>query len=231
LLFTILKIKNTRQEYQDSVENLCSLLADKKGQGYRSEVFGLLMLTGSRYLKQINKYGFDSLKETFEARQFKRCFPADVIALNILNELDTLYNSDNQNIIDDRRGAVLEVFSYLVCKKLFSIADKEVKIKIGDWISEKSIDSAGCSKNRGCCFQGKATSNWQAESIIAQGTELNHIANVTANKATCGFLTFQSEDAFYQVLASKGLNKNDYIVFGRYQMEHFESVCMPPKAA
>lgn len=225
MLFEIIRQRpNPREGCQKDVEDLCRLLVDKKGQSYRNNVFGLLILTGNRYRKQVQKYSLKRLHDSIEGRQFRRCFPADAKALEILNELDAVYSGDDVDAIDDRRGAILEVFSYLMCRKIFMIADIEIKIKIEDWISTTSIDSAGCNKRKGCCFQGKATSEWW-ESIKEQVKDLNTIESLTGGRSICAFLTFQSIEAFHQHLIAKGLNKDDYRVFGRYQMADFEQAC------
>ena len=225
MLFQIIpQNPNPREKYQKTVEDLCILLANKKGQNYRTGVFVLLTLSGNQYQRQAKKYRFSHFKDSIEARRFLKNFQADVTALKIVYELNVVYSNSDADEIDHLRGAILEVFSYLICNKLFTISDKEVQIQIGKWISSTSIDSAGCSDKKGCCFQGKASSEWW-HSIEEQGYDLKQIENLTSGKALGAFITFESAEVFQQHLIAKGLNQEDYRVFGRYQMAEFEKSC------
>jgi hypothetical protein len=225
LLFQIIPQKpNPREKYQKIVENLCNLLADKKGQFYRTDVFVLLTLTGNQYQRQARKFKLNHFKDCIEARRFLKNFRADVTALEIIRELSIIYSESNADEINNLRGAILEVFSYLICSKLFTLADKEVQIQIGKWSSSTPIDSAGCSNKKGCCFQGKASSE-QWRSIEEQGRDLKQIESLTLGKALGAFITFESSIVFQQHLAARGLNQDDYRIFGRHQMVDFENAC------
>lgn len=194
---------NPRQRYQDSVNRLCSLLRDGEGAAYRVDVFRLLAIKGHQH----SRSGITQFRRRREARLFLRDHPADTRALSIMDELDRIYAASPDEI-DELRGAVVEVFTFMVCRKFYSNADIEVKVSIGSWDSG-SIDTAGCDDGKGHCFQGKVTLASFA-SVIHQKSDLDEINQRTKGTAKGFFVTTVHRDAFLQTINARGLDPSQY---------------------
>ena len=212
MIFQIIPIlPNPREKYQKQVEDLCKLLIDEDGKYYRVPVFLLLSVSG----KHFQRTGLREFREYRKAKLFLRDHPADVRALNIMSELDRIYGVDPDKI-DHLRGAVGEVFAYYVCRKIYPRADIEVRVEVGKWVSG-SIDTAGCSHEKGHCLQSKySAQDWR--SIIEQKRDLDEIERLTKGKAQGAFITYMERGAFDIVLRARGVDTSKYRVFDRSDM-------------
>lgn len=209
MVFDIIPIlPNPRDKYQKQVKNLCKLLFDKDGEYYRAPVFRLLSLDG----KKFQRSGHRKFSEFKRAKLFLRDHFADTKALNIMTELDKIYVGDPGEI-DNVRGAVGEVFAYYVCRKLYRKVGIEVKVIVGTWTSG-SIDTAGCSHEKGHCLQSKCSLQ-DLPSIIEQKRDLDKIERLTKRKAQGAFFTYVNREAFYMLLRNIGVDPTKYTVLDR----------------
>jgi hypothetical protein len=129
-----------------------------------------------------------------------------------MDELDQLYGAPLTEV-DHLRGAVGEVFSYFICRKVYNNADIEVRVKIGAWISD-SVDTAGCNQRKGHCLQSKHSMT-DLRSIIHQKRDLDRIEHLTKQKAQGYFITYMNRKAFFESLHAVGLDPSGYKVFDR----------------
>lgn len=105
---------NNREGYQDRVKNLCELLKDKDNKFYRFGVFLLLSMPA----KALKRRRSRKIRDCLPAKYFLDAHPADVKAIQLMNELDDIYEEGrSENETDDLRGAVGEVFAHLILKK------------------------------------------------------------------------------------------------------------------
>jgi hypothetical protein len=178
-------------------------LKDDEGRAYRVWVFRLLAITGRLY----SRTGHRQFRLHREAQLFLREHPADTKALSIMDELDQIYSMPRAEI-DELRGAVVEVFSYMVCRKFYNNAGIEVKVIIKTWESD-SIDTAGCNTGKGHCLQSKS-SMANLRSIIHQKSDFNQIEKLTNGRAQGFFVTPVDRGAFFQSLNAHGLNPAEY---------------------
>ena len=225
MVFQIIPIRpNPRKRYHDQVEDLCILLKDRDGMRYRRGVFLLLGISAKQALKTFQKRGARKFREHPEAKQFLRRNPADLKAQEIMNALDIIYGAD-PNEIDHLRGAVGEVFSYFILRKIYSKTDIEVQIQIDTWTSN-SIDVAGCDNKRGHCLQSKCSpyAPDAIDSILEQKEDLDKIEKLTSGKAEGAFITFEEQDGFCARLRSKAINTDTYKVFGRTELAALEQL-------
>ncbi len=206
MVFDLVPIRpNPREAYQRRVERLCNLLKDEEGSSYRVPDFQLLTIPGTLFCRK----GFTKFRQHPQAKLFLNQHSAHVRALEILNELDAIYAGDSSEI-DHLRGAVGEVFSYFICRKIYPRADIEVQVRIGVWTSG-SIDAAGCSQERGHCLQSKCSlDDW--DSIRRQKDDLSQIETLSGGKAEGFFITYIHRDAFYLRLTNAGLDPSEYKV-------------------
>jgi hypothetical protein len=203
-------LPNPREKYQKQVESLCKLLIDEDGKYYRVPVFLLLTTTRKRFQRMRAR----RFSQCHSAKVFLRDHPADIRALNIIRELDKVYGSDPDEI-DNVRGAVGEVFAYYVCRKLYRKVGIEVKVTVGTWTSG-SIDTAGCSHEKGHCLQSKCSLGEQGlSSIIGQKRDLDKIERLTKGKAQGAFFTYAKREAFYMLLRNIRVDPSKYTVFDR----------------
>jgi len=210
MVFDLIPIRpNPREQYQNQVEALCQLLKDEKGSIYRVPVFtSLLTIPGSSFKRR----GYKRFRDHPQAKRFLRLYRLDTMAQTIMSELDKIYDKD-PNEIDHLRGAVAEVFSYFICRKTYPKTDIEVQVKIGSWVSG-SIDTAGCSNERGHCIQSKCSLEaWK--SIINQKRDFDQIETLTKGKAEGVFVTFVDRGAFFTRLRNAGLNPDEFSVWDR----------------
>jgi hypothetical protein len=221
MVFIIHPIRpNPRKHYQGQVEDLCKLLADKQGKEYRYYVFRLLCMTGSMATKSFHREGHTTFRNLWQLRDFKKFYPADLRAEQILRQLDGIYANPADDI-DQLRGAIGEVFAYFVCKKIHPNSDIEIKVQINSWISG-SIDTGGCNDNRGHCIQSKC--GGRVGDIVSQKQNLDKIQELTSGKAEGFFITFTSRRAFDNLLASKGLDSQTYKVLDRSDLVQLEEI-------
>jgi hypothetical protein len=220
VLFQIIPIRpNPRQNYQDKVKTLCILLLGDDSKKFRYGVFRLLGIPATLATKTLQKNGSAKFREHPQAKLFLHDHPADVTAIKIMNELDKIYGAP-MNEIDHLRGAVGEVFSYLICKKVYANVDIEIQVQIDAWKSE-SIGVAGCHRRRGHCLQSKCSSA-DFSSIVRQHSDFEKIENLTKDKAECRFVTYTDQRAFHQVLQNRGIDPKSYKVFGRTDLVDLE---------
>lgn len=204
MVMRILAIRpNPRELYQKQVASLCNLLKDKEGRDYRVSVFRLLTISAKNFVNS----GCSRFRQHPRARHFLHEYPADTRALEIMDEIDTLYSAP-LNKIDQLRGAVGEVFSYFICRKLYNNADIEVKVEIDAWLS-KSIDTAGCTHKRGHCLQSKYSMS-DLRSVVEQKSDFDAIEQLTSGKAQCFFITYVNRAAFLQSLNIAGIDPTEY---------------------
>jgi hypothetical protein len=209
MVFEIIPTRpNPRDKYQKQVKNLCKLLFDEDGEYYRVPVFLLLAVDGRHF----QKAGHQKFRELRRAKLFLRNNPGDRKAINIMSELDKIYVGDPGEI-DNMRGAVGEVFAYYVCRRVYPRADIEVQVKVGTWTSG-SIDTAGCSHEKGHCLQSKCSLQ-NLQSIIGQRSDLDEIERRTKGKAQGAFLTFVGRETFYMLLRHIKEDPTKYTVFDR----------------
>jgi len=226
MVFDIIPVRpNGREQYQNRVSALCALLIDDTGKRYRTRVFRLLTLSGNQASRLLKSTANMVFRDHPYARSFLRDYPADVRAQEIMSELDSLY-SGPEDEIDHLRGAVGEVFSYLLCQKVHLRADIEVKVRINAWTSD-SIDAAGCSRRRGHCFQSKCSGHDPA-SIAQQKADLDAIEQLTAGKAEGFFVTFVDLRGFFGSLRSSGIDPTGYKVLDRTELAAAERRLTPP---
>lgn len=223
MVFQIIPIRpNPRKQYHDQVEELCRLLKDSDGMRYRRGIFLLLGISAKQVLKTFQRTGTSKFRETTQAKLFLRNHPADIKALEIMDELDTIYAAPPDKI-DNLRGAVAEVFSFFICRKVYVEANIEVQVQIDTWTSN-SIDVAGCNYKGGHCLQSKcsASAPGAVDSILIQKCDLDQIEELTAGKAVGAYITFVEQDGFFAHLRSKGINTDTYTVFGRTDLAVLE---------
>lgn len=219
MVFRIIPVRpNRREVYQQQVLQLCHLLKDDEGRRYRFHVFRLLGIPAVA-MKGLRIRGLGKFREHPQAKLFLRYYPADLKALEIMSELDGIYGAPVGQI-DHLRGAVGEVFSYLVCRATYRAADIEVQVQIGAWTSG-SIDTAGCSHRRGHCLQSKSSSR-DIRSIVSQKRDLDAIEQLTGGKANGTFVTFEDRQAFYMSLRTRGIDASTYKVLDRSDMVAME---------
>lgn len=209
MVLQILPIRpNSREPYQNQVINLCNLLKDEDGRVYRIGVFRLLTISARAF----GKSGWSRFRQHPHAKYFLREHPADIRALQIMDELDKLYSAPT-NKIDHLRGAVGEIFSYFICRKIYNNANIEIQVKINTWLS-KSIDTAGCTQKKGHCLQSKYTMS-DLGSILEQKSDFDMIEQLTAYKAQGIFITYVDRAAFFQSLSIADIDSVGYKVFDR----------------
>jgi len=216
MVFDLIPVRpNPREDYQKRVEKLCNLLKDEDGSTYRVDVFTLLTISGTTFSKK----PFIKFRKHPQAEWFLSVYHSDVRALEIMDELDKIYGADPGEI-DHLRGAVGEVFSFFICRKVYPKAGMEVKIRIGTWTSGL-IDAAGCSQKRGHCLQSKASLRYW-NSIFSQKKDLDRIEKLTAGKAQGAFITYENREVFYRRLRNAGFNPSEYKVLDRWDLSALE---------
>jgi len=216
MLFQIDPVRpNPREPFQQQVRTLCQKLKDENGRKYRASVFKLLTITGNQFLKR----GYGRFREHPESKLFLKQFGLDVRGLEIMNELDNIYNNSKE-IIDDLRGAVGEVFCLFISRKKYSNAEIEICVKCDSWTSG-TIDVAGCDHETGCCLQSKC-STLDVSSIVNQHNQLKRIERYTKGKAKGAFFTYLGMGKFESNLLSRGIRLSDLVVFDRTNMAVLE---------
>ena len=129
-----------------------------------------------------------------------------------MTELDKIYAQDPGEI-DNLRGAVLEVFSYFLCRKTYTKCDIEVKVKVKQWTSE-SIDTAGCNDDKGHCLQCKCSLD-KLDSILTQKTDFDRITRLSRGKVKCFFITCVNKEVLRLLLRNKGVDHSSYYIWDR----------------
>lgn len=210
MVFDLIPIRpNPREHYQKQVKKLCNLLMGKDGSVYRVHVLAtLLTIPGITF----HRKGLSKFHEHPQAKRFLRLNRLDTRALDIVAELDNIYSQDPGEI-DNLRGAVLEVFSYFLCRKTYPRSDIEVTVKINRWISG-SIDTAGCSDEKGHCLQCKCSLD-NLGSILTQKSDFDKIDRLSRGKAKCFFVTYVDRKVFHIRLKNKGLDPSSYYIWDR----------------
>jgi hypothetical protein len=212
---------NPREHYQEQVEDLCKLLTDKQGKEYRYDVFRLLsIISGSIATNCFRRRGHTKFRDLDQLRSFRRFYPADLRAEQILRQLDGIY-SNLASDINHLRGAVGEVFAYCICKKIHPNSGIEIQVQIDSWMSG-SIDAGGCSDKRGHCIQSKCGGS--VGDIVSQKKDLDKIQKLTSEKAEGFFITFVTRQAFNNLLASMGLDPQTYKVLDRSDLVQLEDI-------
>lgn len=221
-LFQIIPLKpNPREQFHKKVEDLCKLLNDDEGKNYRVSVFQILgVVSGKTFEKRKTRYNLNSIREYNEAKHFLKTFVADVRALEIMTELEKIYDGDVDQI-DHLRGAVGEVFAYHMCRKVYQQNGIEAKVGINGWASNP-IDAVGCNDKNGFCLQCKASlTGWgRAQtklwiSMQKQEREMENIREKTSHRARCAFLTYLNRASFDLLVSEVGGNSEDYNIFDR----------------
>ncbi len=216
-LFEILPIQpNPRQKFQQEVLSLCQFLARRDGFPYRYEVFSLLLISGHSF-KQRN---YRTFKQHPQAQRFLRMHIADVTAIAIMDELDKIYGRADENEIDHLRGAVGEVFAYMICRRKHRKAALEAKVKIDKWTSE-SIDAVGCSAESGHCLQSKYSPR-QWDVVLRQQKDLESIETLTQGRAVGAFIVYGDRRGFNLQLIDAGLDPSSVKVFDRQDLINLE---------
>lgn len=217
MLFNIISISpNDRETYQKRVQSLCEILKNKDGQIYRNQVFMLLTISGQAF----SAGRYKKFSEHPRARLFMKQFPIDLTAIAIMGHLDDIYSEDT-NTIDNLRGAVGEVFSYLICQKLYKKSAIEAMVEIRKWQSNP-IDAVGCSEDSGYCLQSKCSAR-DLSSIKKQNDELIKIEELTSEKGKGAFISFIDRRSFRLRLTNIGEDPDEYIVFDRTDLVNLET--------
>lgn len=216
MLFDLISVcPNDREPYQKRVEKLCNLLKDSKGSVFRVPVFILLTISGISFSNQ----SFTKFRDHPQAKWFMKLHRLDPMAHAIIDELDNIY-AETPNEIDNLRGAVGEVFSYFICRKVFVRAGIEVNVKIANWTS-RQIDAAGCSDEMGYCLQSKCSPK-NLRSIVIQKRDLDKIEQLTSGRGKGAFITFVDRRQFQARLNSVGIDPSKYRVFDRVDLAVLE---------
>lgn len=212
---------NPRAHWQSAVEKLCKTLAKSENASYRGLVFRLIQQWEG---KQYKRLGAAEYLSSRPARIFIKMFPVDIRAREILNQIATIYDNRSENETNDLRGAVGEVYAFIMCKRVYpKYHGIEVCPVINSYTCADPIDAVGyCLADNYCldkghCLQSKIGS-FNKESTLRQKNTFDEIERLTNNKIACLFFTFLDDSAIKQRFRLNRIDPKGYNFFSLQDM-------------
>lgn len=146
-------------------------------------------------------------------RHFLRQFQADVTAMQIVQMLSTLYDHRDAHEINHLRGAIGEVYAFLMCQRVYpKYNGLEVCLVVDCQVFANPIDAVGYNDIKGHCLQSKI-GYFDKLSTERQKTTFDIIESLTKNSMECRFFTLLEDRDIERVFRLRGIDSTSYKFF------------------